>query len=179
MVYVFLADGFEEIEALTPVDILRRGGVKVITVGVGKKNIMGSHKIPVTADITTSEITYDGVEGIVLPGGLNGTMNLEQSDTVINAVKYCYENNILIGAICAAPSILGHLGILNGKKATSYPSFQKELIGAKLDTDYVSQDGKIVTARGMGVSTDFALKLLEVLKDEQTASEVKESVQCR
>lgn len=180
MVYVFLADGFEEIEALTPVDLLRRGGVEVITVGVGKKNITSSHKITVTADITTDDITvFKNVEAVVLPGGMPGTLNLEKCDKVIDAVKYCVSNNILVGAICAAPSILGHLGFLKGKKATAFPGFQKELEGANLDTEYVSHDGMIVTARGMGVSTEFALKLLEIIKDAETAKNVKDAIQCR
>lgn len=179
MVYVFLADGFEEIEALTPVDILRRGGVEVVTVGVGKKNITSSHKIPVTADITTDDITdYKNIEAVVLPGGMPGTLNLEKCTKVIDTVKYCVNNNILVGAICAAPSILGHLGFLKGKRATAFPGFQKDLDGAILD-DYVSHDGMIVTARGMGVSTEFALKLLEILKDAETAKNVKDAIQCR
>ncbi|MDD6488750.1 MAG: DJ-1/PfpI family protein [Clostridia bacterium] len=179
MVYVFLADGFEEIEALTPVDILRRGGAEVITVGVGKKIVTSSHKIPVTADITTDDITdFKNIDAVVLPGGMPGTLNLEKCTKVIDTVKYCVSNNILVGAICAAPSILGHLGVLEGKKATAFPGFEKELSGAILD-DYVSQDGMIVTARGMGVSTEFALKLLEILKGAETAKNVKDAIQCR
>lgn len=180
MVYVFLAEGFEEIEALTPVDILRRGKTDVVTVGVGSKTVTSSHKITVTADITTDDIrNFDGVEAVVLPGGMPGTINLEKNEVVINAVKYCISNNILVGAICAAPSILGHLGFLNGKKATAFPDFQSHLTGAELDNEYVSYDGMIVTARGMGVSTEFALKLLEILKGSDTAENVKGSIQCR
>ncbi len=179
MIYVFLADGFEEIEALTPVDILRRGGVDVVTVGIGGKTVIGSHKIPVAADIADSDIKdYNGMEGIVLPGGMPGTLNLEASRTVLDAVSYCAEKNLLIGAICAAPSILGHMGLLKGKKATAFPSFQSELEGAVLD-DFVSCDGMIVTARGMGVSSEFALKLLEILKGVDEAQKVKDSIQCR
>lgn len=180
MVYVFLADGFEEIEALTPVDVLRRGGVEVVTVGVGKKLITSSHKIPVTADITTDDIkNFNGVEAVVLPGGMPGTLNLEKCSTVIDAVKYCVDNNILVGAICAAPSILGHLGVLRGKKATAFPGFETELDGAELDSEYVSHDGMIVTARGMGVSTEFALKLLEILKGTECAKKIKDTIQCK
>lgn len=180
MVYVFLAEGFEEIEALTPVDILRRGKVEVKTVGVGGKIITSSHGIPVTADITTDELSgLSNAEAVVLPGGMPGTLNLEKNETVINAVKYCYDNNKLIGAICAAPSVLGHLGILKGKRATAFPGFDKELYGADFRNDYVAHDGMIITARGMGVSVDFALELLTVLKDGETADRVKNSIQCR
>ncbi len=179
MVYVFLADGFEEIEALTPVDILRRGGVEVVTVGVNGKNVVSSHRIPVTADIADSDIqSFDGIEAVVLPGGMPGTLNLEACSTVKDAVAYCAEHHQLIGAICAAPSILGHMGLLKGKTATAFPSFQKELDGAVLG-DFVERDGMIVTARGMGVSVEFALALLEVLKGESVASEVRGSIQCR
>lgn len=179
MVYVFLAEGFEEIEALAPIDILKRGGVEVRTVGVNGKTIKGSHNISIITDITTEDINLDDIEAVVLPGGMPGTLNLEKNDVVINTVKYCYEKNLLIGAICAAPSILGHLGMLNGKKATSFPDFQKELIGANLDNEYVSNDGMIVTARGMGVSTEFGLKLLEILKNIDVAEKVKGSIQCK
>lgn len=180
MIYVFLANGFEEIEALTPVDILRRGGVEVITVGIGGKEITGSHHITVTTDISDAELKlFDGIEGVVLPGGMPGTRNLEKSKTVINAVTYCFERNLVVGAICAAPSILGHMGILKGKKATAFPGFERDLFEAELDTEYVSRDGNIVTARGMGVSTEFALTLLAMLKDQETADKVKASIQCK
>ncbi len=179
MIYLFLAQGFEEIEALTPVDILRRGGVEVVTVGVGGKNITGSHHITVQADITDAELkSLDGMEGVVLPGGMPGTRNLEKSKTVINAVSYCFNRNLLVSAICAAPSILGHMGILKGKKATAYPGFERDLFDATLDSEYVSCDGNIITARGMGVATEFALALLAFLKGQQKADEVRASIQC-
>ena len=179
MVYVFLAEGFEEIEALTPVDILRRGKVEVKTVGVGGKTIVSSHGIPVTADITDDELEeFSDVEAVILPGGMPGTVNLEKNKCLIDAVKYCFENNRLIGAICAAPSILGHLGMLKGKRATAFPGFDKELEGADFRNDYVSHDGMIITARGMGVSVDFALELLSAMKDKPTADSVESSIQC-
>ena len=124
MVYLFLANGFEEIEALTPADILRRGGVEVVTVGIGGTEIKGSHNITVKADISDSDFSLlNDVDGIVLPGGMPGTRNLEKSNKVIKAITYCNERNLVIGAICAAPSILGHLGILKDKKATAFPGF--------------------------------------------------------
>ncbi len=179
MIYVFLAEGFEEIEALTPVDILRRGGVEVVTVGIGSQTIKGSHSITVTADITDNDITtYDSVEGVILPGGMPGTLHLEQNQTVIDMVDYCARHHLLIGAICAAPSILGHMGLLRGKTATAFPSFETELEGATLG-DYTVRDDMIVTARGMGVSVEFALMLLSVLKGEEQAEKIRKSIQCR
>lgn len=180
MVYLFLAEGFEEIEALTPVDILRRGRVNVTTVGVGSKEITGSHGIKVTADISTSELDISDMEAVILPGGMPGTKNLEADSTVISAVKECQEKGGVIGAICAAPSVLGHLGILSGKRATAFPGFDADLEGALQGSDgYVEADGNIITARGMGVSVDFGLALLSALKDRETADKVKSAIQCR
>ena len=180
MLYVFLAKGFEEIEALTPVDILRRGGVEVVTVGVGGREIEGSHHITVLADIAASELkSLDGTEGVVLPGGMPGTRNLEKNKTVINTVTYCAERKLVIGAICAAPSILGHMGIVKDRKVTVFPGFERDMFDAQLDEVYVVRDGNLVTARGMGVSTEFALELLALLKGQATADKIRASIQCR
>ena len=108
-----------------------------------------------------------------------GTRNLEKCNKVIKAVSYCFERGLLIGAICAAPSILGHMGILKDKKATAFPGFERDLFDAKLDSEYVSCDGNIITARGMGVSTEFALALLAFLKGREVSDDVKKSIQCR
>jgi 4-methyl-5(b-hydroxyethyl)-thiazole monophosphate biosynthesis len=179
MIYVFLADGFEEVEALTPVDLLRRSGKNVVTVGVGGKVITGSHKIPVTADITDSEIVLDKeVEMIVLPGGMPGTINLEKNSHVQKAIDYCAENGVYIAAICAAPSILGHKGLLKGKTAVCYTGFESHLEGAEIGTESVAVDGKIITARGAGVAVKFALSLIEVLSSAETSKKIKESILC-
>ena len=177
MVYVFLADGCEEIEALAPVDILRRGGVETVTVGVPNISVKGVHDIVITADITEDQINTAELEAIVLPGGGSGTENLEASAAVQGMIDYCIENDILIGAICAAPSILGNKGLLKGKTATAFPSYQKFLSGAVLSEEYVCRDGNIITARGMGVSLQFGAKLLEALKGEQTSAEVMAQTQ--
>lgn len=180
MVYVFLANGLEEIEALTPVDILRRGGVEVTTVGVGGKTVTGSHGIIISADIEEKEITdINEAEGVVLPGGMPGTLNLEKSDIVCGAAVDLAESGKVVGAICAAPSILGHLGILKGKKAVCYPSFESELIGSVPFDGSVCRDGNIITAKGMGVSVEFGLALLEALKGRAVADRVKASIQYR
>ena len=133
MIYVFLADGFEEVEALTPVDLLRRSGKDVKLVGVAAKRVTGSHGINVECDITAGEIVLGGdLEMIVLPGGMPGTLNLEKSEVVQTAVDFCYDRNIPIGAICAAPSILGHKGLLQGREAIAYPGFEGQLTGAQI-----------------------------------------------
>lgn len=173
MIYVFLAEGFEEIEALTPVDCLRRAGLTVQTVGVGGTVIRGSHGIPVTADITDAEIQLsDALEMIVLPGGMPGTLNLGKSEAVQKAIAYCSENDKWISAICAAPSILGDLGLLSGKKATCYPGFEDRLTGAETLAVPTVRDGKFITGRGPGAAMDFALALISVLKSPDEARKI-------
>lgn len=180
MVYVFLAQGFEEIEALTPVDVLRRGGAEVVTVGIGGTQITGSHGITVKADITDAELKdLAAAEAIVLPGGMPGTLNLEKNAAVQDALKYAAEHHLLVGAICAAPSVLGHAGMLQGKKAVCFPGFEGELKGAALSEEGVCCDGNIITAKGMGVSLPFGLALLAALRGKDAAEKVRVSVQCR
>jgi len=179
MVYLFLADGFEEIEAITPVDLLRRAGVQILTAGIGKKEITGRSNIKITADIEASEIMLnDDLEMIILPGGMPGVDNLYASDKVREAVLFAAEQGIFIAAICAAPSILGKLNLLMGKKATCYPGFEKFLEGAEISTDSVVVDGKFITAKGAGVSLQFGLKLVEVLFGADVASKMSKSLQC-
>ena len=149
MVYVFLANGFEEMEALAPVDLLRRAGVEVFTVGVGSDMIVSSHNIPVKTDTTVDKIVLnDELEMIVLPGGMPGTLNLEASPDVLGAVDYCADNNRYIAAICAAPSIIGHKGLLDGRYATCFPGYEKDLKGAIHSARLVAVDGKFITAKG-------------------------------
>ncbi len=180
MVYIFLANGFETIEALAPVDILKRAGVEAVTVGVGGKVIVSAQNIPVTADITADKISLDdSLDMIVLPGGMPGTLNLEADSSVQAAIDCCVKNDKYIGAICAAPSILGHKGLLDGKEAICYPGFEKDLTGAVISEKYVVQDGKIITARGAGVCVDFGLKLAEVLTSVEKAQSVREGIQCQ
>ena len=165
MIYVFLAQGFEEIEALTTVDILRRADIKVTTVGVGNKKIIGAHGISVIADVTENEVVIDNIKAVILPGGMPGTINLENNDTVKNSVKYCNDNNLLICAICAAPSILGHMGLLREVKATCFPGFENELTNAFVTNDFVVKDKNIITAKGAGSTIPFALAIVEQLVD--------------
>lgn len=177
MIYVFLANGCEEIEALTPVDILRRAERDVRTVGVGGKTVTGSHGIPIVCDLTEDEVIPGEMEMVVLPGGMPGTLNLEKSEIVRSAVKYAAENEKWIAAICAAPSILGHMGLLAGRSAVCYPGYEDQL-GARPGGGAVCVDGKFVTARGMGVSVEFGLKLVELLTDAARAKKLGASLQC-
>ena len=178
MVYVMLADGFEEVEAIEPIDILKRGGVDVTTVGVKSKTVTGAHGIEVTADIEINEVEPEKMELLMLPGGI-GHEILDASNDVHGLLNYAVANRIYVSAICAAPSILGHMGLLKGKHATAFPSFQKELDGAICNNGFVEKDGKIITARGMGVSVEFGLELLKELKGNDVANSVRNAIQCR
>ena len=179
MVYVFLADGFEIIEALAPVDVIKRAGIEVKTVGVNSKVITSSCGVAVNCDIDINEFDFYNVEAIVLPGGMPGTLNLENNEIVQKAIDNAVNINVPVCAICAAPSILGHKGLLNGKKAICYPGFEDALEGAEISADYVVCDSNIITAKGAGVCIDFGLEIVKKLRDEATAQMVKEQIQCR
>ena len=179
MIYVFLAEGFEEIEALTPVDLLRRAGRQVVTVGVGDSVIVGSHGIPVVPDTIAQEaVLSDDLEMIVLPGGMPGTLNLEGSPYVQAAIDFCMEKGITIGAICAAPSILGHKSLLKGRTAVCYEGFETQLTGANIGEGSVAVDGNIITARGAGVAVQFALKLVEAAVSKAESERIYKSILC-
>ncbi len=168
MFYLFLADGFEEIEALAVVDILRRASVPVLTVGVTGQTVEGAHGIVVEADIPLALVEPDKMEGVILPGGMPGTTNLENSAELSSLLDFAAENALWLCAICAAPLILGKKGLLNGKHATCYPGFEAYLLGATLEKG-VCRDGNILTAAGPGVASEFAFAILEALgKDAAT-----------
>lgn len=177
MVVLFLAQGFEEIEALVTVDVLRRAGCEVRTVGIEGKSITGSHGITVTADWTEEELRPDSVELVVLPGGMPGTKNLDKSKTVHDLVLGCKQRDAYVAAICAAPSVLGHLGMLQGEKATCYPGFEQELEGAVIVDEPVCVSNKIITGRGAGAAMAFALLLVEQLLGREKAQEVASAMQ--
>lgn len=176
MFYVFLANGFEECEAFAPVDILRRADITVKTVGVGGKTIVGSHGISVNCDTDNLNLPTDNLEGIILPGGMPGTLNLEKDGTVQKFIDYCVCNNLLICAICAAPLILGHKNLLNGKTATCFPGFEKDLLGATLSPDPVVRDGNIITAYGAGAAFDFGFEILSFIKGEEFSHNLKKQM---
>ena len=179
MYYVFLAEGFEEVEALAPIDIMRRADIEVYTVGVGHKTVTGSHGIPVVADVIDCEIGPDSdCEGIILPGGMPGTLNLEKADTVQKFIDYCAENGKLLAAICAAPSVLGHKGLLNGKKAVCFPGFEEQLQGAEVCSDAVVRDGNIITACGAGAAMKFGFEIVGYIQNEASAKHIRDAMLC-
>lgn len=177
MICVFLADGFEEFEAIAPLDILKRSKIKIKTVGVEKEIVTGSLGISIKADTTIQKIDKEEIEGIILPGGMPGTTNLSKNKNVRDIINYCMGKNILIAAICAAPSILGEMGILSGKEACCYPGFEKNLINAKISTNLVCVSENIITAKGPGAATEFGFKILEYIKGKRTVKIVKNSMQ--
>ena len=180
MVYCFLADGFEEVEAIAPVDMLRRAGVEVKTVGVSGEVISGSHGIKIVPDIDIKNIALDdNLEAVILPGGLPGATNLEESTDVQKAIDFAAEKCKYICAICAAPQILGHKGLLKGKNAIAYPGFEKELEDAMISEEYVVLDGNFITAKGAGVATEFGLKIVSVLKSQALADEIGKAIQMK
>ncbi len=177
MVYLFLADGFEEVEALCPLDVLRRAGVEVTTVGVGKDMIVGAHGITVCADIPDIMYRDSSPDMIILPGGMPGASNLDKSKCVEASLKAAARKGAFMAAICAAPFVLGKRGLLEGKNAVCYPGFEQELKGAIIDGKRaVVRDGNIITAKGMGAAFEFGLELVRCLKDDETAQKIKESV---
>ena len=178
--YVFLAEGFEEVEALTPVDILRRGGVTVKTVGIGAKTVTGSHGIPVVCDIAEEDVIPEEIDLMVLPGGMPGTPNLGASLTLQEGLVYAAREDLWVGAICAAPSVLGENGLLHGRKYTCYPGFENdEKYHGTYTAAPLQQDGKLITANGAGNAMTFALYLLAALQGEEKALEVARSIQMK
>lgn len=176
-VCVFFGTGFEEIEALTVVDILRRARIETDMVSVmGDRTVMGSHQIPIVADKLLSEVDFGSVDVLVLPGGLDGTKNLEACEPLMEQVDAFVKDGKTVCAICAAPSILGHRGHLNGRKAIAYPGFEDQLAGAEIVYEPAVCDGNIITGRGMGCSIPFALQILKYLTDEQTAESMAEKI---
>ena len=176
MIYMFLAEGFEEVEALAPLDLLRRAGLEIKTVGVGSKTVVGSHGIPVVADTTTEELSDVSADMIILPGGMPGTKNLDANATVHYAIDTAVKNNAYICAICAAPMILGKLRLLNGKNAVCYPGFEQYLEGAVISDKKVVRDGRFITAKGMGAAVEFGLELVAALKDKKIAEDLASAV---
>ena len=178
MILAFFADGFEEVEAITPVDYLKRAGVAVETVAVGDITVTGAHGISIVCDKTTADIKdFNAVDGIILPGGMPGTINLEKDETVQSSIDFCVAENKLVAAICAAPSILGHKNLLDGKFATCFPGFENDLGNVVLSDKFAVRDGNIITAKGAGAASEFAFEIIAYLCSAEKAFEVRSTVQ--
>lgn len=176
-VNIYLAEGFEEIEAVTVVDVLRRAGIAARTVSItGSREVTGAHGITVTADEVFERAGNYEADMLVLPGGMPGTRHLGEHKGLKEVILGFAEKGKLIGAICAAPSVLGKLGLLEKKKAVCYPGFEEDLRGAVTGEGIISQDGSFITSKGPGTAIYFALKLVEVLTDRKTAEELKEGM---
>lgn len=176
-VAVFFGTGYEEIEALAVVDILRRAGIETDMVSImGEKSVTGSHKVTVEMDKLLPEVNFDRLDMIVLPGGGTGTKNLEACEPLMKQVDRFVSAGKMVAAICAAPSILGHRGHLKGKKACSYPSFESHLEGAEVLKQPAVIDGNIVTGRGMGAAVPFGLAILEKLQGKEAAEQMAEKI---
>ncbi|MBP3376074.1 MAG: DJ-1/PfpI family protein [Clostridia bacterium] len=178
MIYMFLADGFEEVEALCPLDILRRAGLEVTTVGIGGKDVIrGAHGIIVHADIPDVMYRDSNPDMLILPGGMPGSKNLDESRIVDSALRAASRKGAYLAAICAAPMVLGKRGYLEGKRAVCFPGFEEYLTGATVDGENtVVRDGNIITAKGMGAAFGFGLELVKALKDNGTAESIAASV---
>jgi len=176
-VLVFLADGFEEVEALSPVDLLRRASVDVEVVSISDELcVTGARKIKVLADRKLSDADFENAKMLVLPGGMPGTINLEKCDPLMKKVDQFVNEGKYVAAICAAPTILGHRGLLRDKNACCYPGMQDQLEGANVSYEEVTVDNNIITSRGMGTAANFALKLVELMVDKATAENLAKAV---
>ena len=176
MIYLFLANGFEEVEALCPLDLLRRAGLQVTTVGIGGDLIVGAHGIAVQADMPDTMYRDSKPEMIILPGGMPGASNLDASKTVESALRATVSSNAYLAAICAAPMILGKRGYLQGKRAICFPGFEDQLQGAILANERVVTDGRVITAAGMGVALEFGLALVAAMTSSETADSLRRTV---
>ena len=176
---IFMADGCEEIEGLTVVDIVRRAKMDITMISItDKKEVTSSHNVTFLTDTLASEADYDGFDAIVLPGGMPGTLNLGASEIVNEVIKKFAAEGKIVAAICAAPSVLGAAGLLKGRHATCHPGFEEKLEGAITSEDAVVVDGNIITSRGMGTAIDFGLAIVVCLTDfdEEATETLKKGI---
>lgn len=181
MVYIILANGFEELEAVTPCDILRRAGIPTAYVGVEGPEVCGSHGTRIQADMTLSQMDLTQLEMIVLPGGRKGVENLSASQPVLDAVRFAFENGKWVAAVCAAPTILAGLGITDGKRAVCYPEpcWTEKMGAAVLTEAAVARDGTVITGASAGCSIPFGLELVAALRGRETAEKIRGQLVCR
>ncbi|NLM97813.1 MAG: DJ-1/PfpI family protein [Halanaerobiaceae bacterium] len=175
-VLITFADGFEEIEAITCVDVLRRAGIDVITASLKEKTVRGAHNLEIISDSFLADVKIDELDGIVLPGGMPGSINLRDSRDIIEIVKELYRRNKLIAAICAAPLVLERAGVITNKNITCYPGIEVDLKSASYTGDRVVVDGNIITGKGPGAAHEFAIKIVEYLVGEDKAGKLKKSM---
>lgn len=174
---IFMADGCEEIEGLTVVDIVRRAKMEIVMISItGKREVTSSHQVTFLTDALAAEVDYDTLDGIVLPGGMPGTLNLQADETVNKVIRQFAAEGKLVCAICAAPSVLGAAGILEGKCATCHPGFEEKLTGAKVEEKEVVVDGNVITSRGMGTAIPFALEIVRYFADDETVEQVRKGL---
>ena len=180
MVYVLLGTGFEEMEAIAPIDLLRRAGIPTLTVGVDGKHITGGHGITVEADITIGEMDLTQLEMIVLPGGLGGVATARSSQAALDALRFAWENDKYVAAICAGPTVLADLKITDGRKATCYPGCESGMGDACMISDAPCiRDGKLITGTSAGCAVSFALMLIEALKGEEESARIAKQIVIR
>ncbi len=170
---VLLADGFEEVEAVTPIDFLRRAGIDVVTAGVAGKTVTGAHGVKISADAAVGELSAD-MDGVVLPGGMPGARNISDSAAAVDLVRKTLAAGKLVGAICAAPAVvLGAHGLLQGRRFTCYPGFERDVRGASFTPDRVVTDGNLITSRGPGTAAEFSLALIGKLVGREEAEKIR------
>ena len=179
MVYVLLGTGFEETEAIAPIDLMRRAGIEVLTVGLNGKTVYGGHGIGIEADITAGDMDLTDLEMIVLPGGLGGVASIRASGAAMNAIRFAHENGLYTAAICAGPTVLGDLGITNGKRVVCYPGCESGCPGAVFENTAVCTDGKLITGTSAGCAVAFGLALIAALKGEEAAQAVEKQIVIR
>ena len=180
MVYMLLGTGFEETEAVAPLDLLRRAVVEILTVGLNGKNVAGSHGIVVEADITIGEMDLTDMEMIIIPGGLGGVASLRACGAALEALRFGWENGKFVAAICAGPTVLADLGITDGLCATCYPGHEKFMGSAKMQENAaVVTDGKLITGTSAGCAIPFGLALVEALKGKEVAETIKKQIVIR
>lgn len=174
---IFMADGCEEIEGLTVVDVARRAGIEITMISIsGKKEVTSSHNVTFLADAEKEEVDYSKLDGIVLPGGMPGTLNLGKDETVCETIRAFAAEGKLVAAICAAPSVLGQEGLLQGRRATCHPGFEEKLTGAEFAAGQVVTDGNIITSRGMGTAIPFALEIVRYFQDDAAVDKIVEAL---
>ena len=178
MYYLFLANGFEITEAMAPLDVMRRAGLDVKTVGVTGAAVQSSNGVTVQSDVAIDDVSFDDVDGAILPGGMPGTLNLKKNEKVIECVKRCYESGKLVASICAAPSIFGEMGLLVDRRATCFPGFEKALDGAVHTGAHVETDGNVITSKGAGCAIEFGHAIVSYALGKTNADKVLSDMQC-